>query len=69
MSKTYISYLLRLWKIDSEEDTAWRVMLEDPHTHEMSGFENLEAFFIHLQKLAADDAVDPNDQDQFAGNQ
>ena len=69
MPKDYISFLVRLWKTDSQGESAWRVVVEDPHTREVSGFNNLESFFNHLQTLAVDEAVDPNDQDQLAGNQ
>ena len=69
MPRNYISFLLRLWKTDSQGGTAWRVMLENPHTRAIRGFDSLEDFYSYLQKMAVDDLVDPNDQDQFAGYQ
>jgi len=69
MSKHYISYLLRLWKTDAQGKATWRVMLEDPHTHEVSGFNSLGEFFSYLQILVADENADSDDQDTFAENQ
>ena len=59
MPGKYFSYLLRLWETGSQEHSAWRVMLEDPHTREVVGCDGLEAFFVYLQKLTGDTA-DPD---------
>jgi len=66
MPENYFSFLLRLWRTGSPEQPTWRVMLEDPHTHEIVGFDGLESFITHLQNLAGGSA-DPNDQDHVAG--
>jgi len=64
MPKKYFSYLLRLWRIGSKERPTWRVMLEDPHTREVIGFDGLDSLINHLQNLAG--SPDPDDQDQIA---
>jgi hypothetical protein len=66
MSEKYYSFLLRLWRSDSQEHPTWRVMLEDPHTRDVIGFDSLDALINHLQNLAGGTA-DPNNQDQIAG--
>jgi hypothetical protein len=66
MSEKYYSFLLRLWCTDSQEHPTWRVMLEDPHTRKVIGFDGLDALINHLQNLAGGTA-DPDDQDQVAG--
>ena len=47
----YHAFLLRLWKPDPENLTDWRVILEDPHTREIIGFDGLKAFFTYLERL------------------
>lgn len=69
MPGQYFSFLLRMWQTGLKENETWRVMLEDPHTREVLGFDSLDAFFCHLQNLAAEELADPNNPDQFAGNQ
>lgn len=51
----YMSYLLRLWEEDGAENSGgngtaplWRASLEDALTHELHGFEGLEALFDFL---------------------
>jgi hypothetical protein len=66
MSEKYFSFLLRLWRTGSRECPIWRIMLEDPHTREVFGFDSLEAFLIHLQSLAGE-ISDPDDQNQVSG--
>jgi hypothetical protein len=46
----YYSCLLRLWRVTSAGETAWRASLENPHTGERTGFPSLEALFRHLQE-------------------
>jgi len=65
MPEKYISYLLRLWRTGSQEHPTWRVMLEDPHTREVIGFDGLDSLINHLQNLAIGSA-DLDDQDHFA---
>jgi hypothetical protein len=65
MPEKYFSYLLRLWRTGSSDNPTWRIMLEDPHTREVIGFDGLDSFIKHLQNLAGETA-DPDDQDQIA---
>jgi hypothetical protein len=44
----YLAYMLRLWRVDTKEGTAWRASVESPHTGERRGFANLEALFVFL---------------------
>lgn len=37
--RRYQSYLLRIWRED--EQTPWRIQIENPHTHEVIGFQSL----------------------------
>jgi hypothetical protein len=63
MPEKYFSYLLRIWLTDSQEIPTWRVMLEDPHTREVVGFDDLDAFLNHLQNLTGKPAPHQDDQD------
>lgn len=51
----YLSYLLRLWRADSQEsgknstDSVWRASLENPLTHEHQGFAGLDDLFEFLR--------------------
>ncbi|GAB4581706.1 MAG: hypothetical protein Fur0022_44560 [Anaerolineales bacterium] len=44
----YHSFLLRIWRDD--EQTPWRVQLEDPHTGERRGFTSIEQMVTYLDK-------------------
>jgi hypothetical protein len=44
----YFSYLLRLWRSDGRNESAWRASLENPHTGERLGFDSLEQLFAFL---------------------
>jgi hypothetical protein len=46
----YLSYLLRLWRVDGEENAAWRASLESPHTGERRGFAKLADLFTFLEE-------------------
>ena len=37
--RRYHSYLLRIWRED--EQTPWRIQIENPYTHEVIGFQSL----------------------------
>lgn len=51
----YLSYLLRLWRVDSQNgarpgsEAMWRASLEDPHTHLRQGFADLDDLFEFLR--------------------
>jgi len=38
----YLSFLLRLWRVEQSDEDGWRASLEDPHTGETRGFASLE---------------------------
>jgi hypothetical protein len=63
MTEKYFSYLLRIWHRGSQEDPIWRVMLEDPHSREVFGFDGLDAFINFLQNLAVEQPADPTELD------
>lgn len=46
----YHSFLLRMWRED--ETTPWRIQIENPHTHEIVGFQNMEKFMRFLNEQA-----------------
>ena len=51
----YLSYLLRLWRVDKEE-AVWRASLESPLTGERIGFASLDALFDFLRQQINDEA-------------
>jgi hypothetical protein len=50
MLPKYHSFLLRIWQAGPAENMVWRASLEDPHTHRLIGFDNLDALFEYLRK-------------------
>ncbi len=38
----YLSYLLRIWQSDAPDEATWVASLENPHTHQMLHFNNLD---------------------------
>jgi len=51
--RRYISYLLRLWQIESQGQLMWRVSLEEARTGERHGFPDLEALIAYLREETA----------------
>jgi hypothetical protein len=49
----YLSYLLRLWRVQEEGKPIWRVSLQSPQTRECKGFANLDALFDFLRRQTA----------------
>lgn len=47
--RDYLSYLLRVWRVEVRERTIWRASLESPHTGERLGFADLEALCRYLR--------------------
>jgi len=45
----YQSYLLRLWRTQSDEQDIWRASLESPGTGQRHGFASLQELFRFLQ--------------------
>ena len=56
MRSDYVSYLLRLWRVDdddgppSPEKAVWRASLEDPNTRERRAFASLDDLFDFLRE-------------------
>ena len=54
MRKSYIAYLLRLWRADEmagrEVAGAWHASLESPQTGERIGFGSVEELFTYLRQ-------------------
>jgi hypothetical protein len=53
MKPPYLAYLLRIWKTGHKEPGGWHALLEDPHTHQVTGFTSLEDLFYYLRRTAA----------------
>lgn len=47
---SYISYMLRLWRVNEAGASLWRASLEDPHTGKRMGFADLEGLFTFLRR-------------------
>jgi hypothetical protein len=45
----YLSYLLRLWRVEGGEQPVWRASLKDVGRGEQVGFDNLEELFDYLR--------------------
>jgi hypothetical protein len=48
--RDYLSYLLRLWRTDDEEEAEWRASLESPYTGERRGFATVTDLFSFLER-------------------
>ena len=46
----YLSYLLRLWRVEGGEQPVWRASLKSARGGEQVGFASLEELFEFLQK-------------------
>lgn len=46
----YTSYLLRLWRVASEEGATWRASLESPHSGERWGFASVDEMCEFLRR-------------------
>jgi hypothetical protein len=53
MHPPYIAFLLRLWQTGEGGQGNWLASLEDPHTHQVTGFEALEGLYDYLKSLEA----------------
>lgn len=49
----YLSYLLRLWREDSDGETAWRASLESVQAPERIYFQSLDELVTYLRKGTA----------------
>lgn len=66
MLPKYHSYLLRLWQAGPADNPTWRASLEDPHTHQVTGFESLKALCDHLSALEWESTLESESSDNFA---
>lgn len=48
--KTYLSFLLRVWRVGQNEHSVWRASLEDTRTGERHGFASLEELMRFLRE-------------------
>jgi hypothetical protein len=61
MTTQYHAYLLRIWRVGKKE---WRILLENPHTHQLTGFASLETVCLYLQDVMhLEEIVTPNRSD------
>lgn len=44
----YQAYLIRIWLVDDDDQTAWRATLENAKTGERLGFSTLQGLFDYL---------------------
>jgi hypothetical protein len=58
----YHAYLLKLWPVISNENTLWRLVLENPYTGKRLGFKDLEAFVHFLRSLTQGKAGSTDDE-------
>ena len=63
MTEEYFAYLMRIWHTSPQGHPIWRIMLEDPYTREVFGFDSLDDFINHLQNLAVEKPTDPEKLD------
>ena len=59
----YLSFLLRLWRTNIDQQTVWRVSLQDSLSEEQlifSGLDELFAFLRQLAVVAVNEARDEN---------
>jgi hypothetical protein len=63
---SYISYMLRLWRVNEAGRSIWRASLEDPHTGKQMGFADLDGLFTFLRRQL--DPTDPDQQFQTSGH-
>ena len=52
MNIFYQSFLLRIWKTASMDEVHWHASLEDPHTRQVTSFQEPEALFRFLQEVS-----------------
>ena len=46
----YLAYMLRLWAVDSNNESVWRASLESPATGDRQAFRSLSALFEFLEE-------------------
>jgi len=59
--KTYLSYLLRLWRVRRNNYLVWRASLENSHTGEKHGFASLDLLLEFLrEQIGGEDVKEIN---------
>jgi hypothetical protein len=53
--RRYISYLLRLWQIESQGRLVWQASLEDSRTGKRKGFVSVDALLAFLRQAINED--------------
>ena len=48
-SVSYVSYMLRLWKVQADNQTIWVATIQSPGTDEQHSFSNVGALIEFLQ--------------------
>lgn len=48
----YAAFLLRLWQAGAPGNQHWRASLENPHTHQVMGFDSIASLCGYLENLA-----------------
>lgn len=64
----YLSYLLRLWRVN-EEETGWRASLESSYTGGRKGFANLDALFDFLRNRTGAISDADNDENKTSSSE
>jgi hypothetical protein len=60
VERGYVAYLLRLWRVSSEEETTWRASLENARTSQRKSFASLDDLFRFLRQQT-DTLPDPGE--------
>jgi len=47
----HLAYLVRCWRVKTEDGLVWRAVVEDPHTAERYSFADLDALFAFLKAM------------------
>lgn len=53
--RLYLAYLVRLWRVNTEQGTIWRASVESPHTAERRAFADLNQLFAFLEQRAGEE--------------
>lgn len=53
MTYKYFSFLLRIWQLENQDQEEWFASLEDPNSHEVIYFKDMENMFTKLRQLRA----------------
>ncbi len=48
----YIAYMVRIWKVNTNGETGWRIFIESPHTKESKFFSNFSELNDYLARMA-----------------